>query len=108
LKLGFAAMQPAPSLQPVAPFVAPERNTSPVCFLAKRKTPRLGGGFPRAADGIRTHDLLHGKRGCRFWTLAARPDVSRTPLAQIAVMLALLLVFAALGSLDAGGHSFEF
>jgi hypothetical protein len=38
----------------------------------------------------------------------ARPDLSGTRLGLIGVVLALLLLFAALGSLDAGGHSFEF
>jgi hypothetical protein len=38
----------------------------------------------------------------------ARPDLSGTRLGLIAVWLALLLLFAALGLLDAGGHSFEF
>ena len=28
----------------------------------ERENPRGGGGFPEAADGIRTHDLLHGKQ----------------------------------------------
>jgi hypothetical protein len=38
----------------------------------------------------------------------ARPDLSGTRLGLIGVVLALLLLFAALGSLDAGGHSLEF
>ena len=38
----------------------------------------------------------------------ARPDLSGTRLGMIGVLLAVLLIFAALGSLDAGGHSFEF
>jgi hypothetical protein len=38
----------------------------------------------------------------------ARPDLSATRLGLIGVVLALLLLFAALGLLDAGGHSFEF
>jgi peptidoglycan/LPS O-acetylase OafA/YrhL len=38
----------------------------------------------------------------------ARPDLSGTRLGLIGVLLALLLIFAALGSLDAGGNSFEF
>lgn len=41
-------------------------------------------------------------------TRRARPDLSRASLWRIGVILALLLVFAALASLDAGGHSFEF
>jgi hypothetical protein len=38
----------------------------------------------------------------------ARPDLSATRLGLIGVVLALLLLFAALGLLDAGGHSLEF
>ena len=38
----------------------------------------------------------------------ARPDLSTARLGLIGVLLVLLLFFAALGSLDAGGHSFEF
>jgi peptidoglycan/LPS O-acetylase OafA/YrhL len=38
----------------------------------------------------------------------ARPDLRGTRLRLIGVVLALLLMLAALGSLDAGGNSFEF
>ena len=38
----------------------------------------------------------------------ARPNLSGTSLWRTGGVLALVLVLAALGSLDAGGHSFEF
>jgi ABC-type transporter Mla subunit MlaD len=38
----------------------------------------------------------------------ARPDLSAARLGLIGVILVLLLFLAALGSLDAGGNSFEF
>ena len=38
----------------------------------------------------------------------ARPGLGGIWLGLIGVLLALLLTLAALGSLDAGGHSFEF
>ena len=38
----------------------------------------------------------------------ARPELDRHSLVLISCAVFVLLVFAALGSLDAGGHSFEF
>lgn len=38
----------------------------------------------------------------------ARPDLDRASLVFVSGVVAVLLVLAALGSLDAGGHSFEF
>jgi cytochrome bd-type quinol oxidase subunit 2 len=37
-----------------------------------------------------------------------RPEMSPAQVAIVALGLAVIAVFAALGSLDAGGHSFEF
>jgi hypothetical protein len=53
---------------------------------------------------------LYGAAGVLIFLMIrrARPDLSGSSLGLIGVVLAVLLVFAALGSLDAGGHSFEF
>jgi peptidoglycan/LPS O-acetylase OafA/YrhL len=53
---------------------------------------------------------LYGAAGVLIFLMIrrARPDLSGKSLWQIGLVLALMLALAALASLDAGGHSFEF
>ena len=73
--VALALEHPAPDLRPIALGVLgqpwPSTNTthgekSPPAMLSRQRRgawkPRVSTEFPRAADGTRTHDLLHGKQ----------------------------------------------
>jgi hypothetical protein len=51
------------------------------CIPSRKQKPPIYGGFERADDGIRTHDLLHGKRVVGSVVLRRNPFVhARLPL----------------------------